>query len=209
MEYTKYYIHRFINYNFTSNAYIVCVRNNCIVVDPGSLHIENLMNYLTINKLTISYIILTHEHYDHCMGVNKLRNINPNVKLVTSYFCNQNIQNDRMNLSRYADEKGNGFIVNPANIVINYDSQLNLLGLPFYFLLTPGHSQGSMCFGFYNILFSGDTIIPLYKPVLKLKGGSVSDYYQSLEKLKSIYKNTKLCLYPGHGKLYNNYYFLD
>lgn len=202
---TGYFIHRFLNNNFNSNAYIISVGNNCIVVDPGTSYTDELLNYTNTNKLSISYIILTHEHYDHCMGVNYLRNKNPNIKLVTSYYCNQNIQDDRMNLSRYADEKGNGFTISPANIVINCDSNLNLLGLPFHFLLTPGHSQGSMCFGFYHILFSGDTIIPYYKPILKLKGGSISDYHQSLDKLKKIYRNTKLFLYPGHGESYNDF----
>lgn len=207
MDCTGYCIHRILNNGFTSNTYIVSVGNNCIVVDPGTLYSEELFNYLDTGKLSISYIILTHEHYDHCLGVNYLRDKIPNVKLVTSFFCNQNIQDDRMNLSRYADENGNGFTILPADIVVDCYSELILLGIQFRFLLTPGHSQGSMCFEFDRNFFSGDVIIPGSKPVLKLKGSSVTDYYQSIEILKKMYVDSKLNLYPGHGEFCSNYSF--
>ena len=197
MKCAKYCIHRIPNKS-TSNTYIVSIDNNSIIIDPGSLYSEELLNYLNTNNLLISYIILTHEHYDHCIGVNYLRKKYSNVKLVASYFCNQNIQDDRMNLSRYADENGNGFTIRPADIVIDRNSNLDILGLSFHFLLTPGHSQGSMCFWFDNVFFSGDMLIPGHPVVCKLKGSNKNDLQKSLVQITDILNSANFIIFPGH-----------
>lgn len=202
MKQLAYHIHRIINEIYASNTFIISRESACIVVDPGS---ETLIDYLQKNKFFISYIILTHEHFDHCLGVNSLRKNYPDAKLVASEYCNKNIQNAKMNLSRYNDENGKGFIIAPADIIIDCDTEINLLGLRFRFVLTPGHSQGSMCFSFNYKLFSGDVIIPKCKPIFKLKGGSIDEYKQSMKKLKQIYSISRLSLYPGHGEIYENY----
>lgn len=201
------HISRIVNHPRTSNCYVITREKECIIIDPGTEYPNDLISFLSKVHVSPSYILLTHEHYDHCWGVNHLLEIFPNIRLVASESCSRNIQDSRMNLSRYDDETGEGFTIRPVDIVIDNDKKLDLLGLTFHFLLTPGHSQGSMCFEFDGNFFSGDVIIPGTKPVLKLKGGSVADYYQSIEILKKMYVDSKLNLYPGHGEFYSNYSF--
>ena len=60
---------------------------------------------------------------------------------------------------------------------------------------TPGHTRGSVCFLYEDVLFSGDTIFHNGIGRTDLPGGSETEMKNSLEKLKKIdYK----ILCPGH-----------
>ena len=83
------------NIPISSNCFVLfdkAVGNNCVVVDPGSENNTHIYRYLENEKLRPEYIILTHEHFDHCWGVNDMRNVYPNVKLVCSQICSEAIQ---------------------------------------------------------------------------------------------------------------------
>lgn len=71
------------------------------------------------------------------------------------------------------------------------------LNIPeFQIIETPGHSKGSFCILYEDVLFSGDTIFH-HGGIgrMDLPGGSEKDMKNSLEKLKKI--NFKI-LCPGH-----------
>ena len=80
---------RIVNNPVPSNAYIIVddVRKRCIVIDPGSKKPDDITKYIAYNNLEPDYIILTHEHFDHCWGVNILVSNYPNVKVVTTIPC--------------------------------------------------------------------------------------------------------------------------
>ena len=74
---------------------------------------------------------------------------------------------------------------------------INELKIPeFKIIETPGHSKGSFCILYNDVLFSGDTIFH-YGGIgrMDLPGGSETEMKNSLEKLKKI--NFKI-LCPGH-----------
>ncbi len=60
---------------------------------------------------------------------------------------------------------------------------------------TPGHSKGSICVLYGDVLFSGDTIFHNGIGRIDLPGGSEKEMQHSLEKLKQV-KFKILC--PGH-----------
>ena len=192
-------IYRILNKPVNSNCFVIVKGSFCIIVDPGECEMSNLRLLLKKRGVSPQYIILTHEHYDHIAGCNSLRSYYPMIKVIASLCCSQNIQNDRWNLSRYKAENGEGFVVDAADIVISVDTVSYLCEIEVHFLLTPGHSLGSMCFWFDNHFFSGDTVLPGYKPVLKLKGGDKMQYEDSLKKVAMIMRQKEMILYPGHG----------
>lgn len=192
-------IYKILNKPSNSNCFLIVNGSFCAIVDPGEDGMRDLRLLLKKEGLSPQYIILTHEHYDHIEGCNCLRGHYPMIKVIASYYCSQNIQNDRWNLSRYKAENGEGFVVNAADIVISVDTALCLCEIEFHFLLTPGHSLGSMCFWFGNHFFSGDTVLPGYKPVLKLKGSDKMQYEESLKKIAMLMGQKEVVLYPGHG----------
>lgn len=191
-----------INKPMSSNCYILSQGVDCVIVDPGTKYPIELEDYIEKNNLNPRYIILTHEHYDHIEGCNHLRIIYPNVKIIASEVCSKNIQDDRWNLSRFAADNGIGFALSAADIVIEKDTAFQLIGFEFYFLLTPGHSLGSMCFWVENSFFSGDMLIPDEKVILKLKGGNLKDYNVSLTRMKEILSQGNFVVYPGHKECF-------
>ena len=79
---------RIINRPIDSNCYIIfdeSINNECVIIDPGSEKIDNLINLINELSLNPRFIILTHEHYDHCWGVNDLRAKFPHIKLTQLY----------------------------------------------------------------------------------------------------------------------------
>lgn len=185
------------NQPVSSNCYIIIEEQHCLVIDPGSSDCKELLSYLTEHLLSLDYIILTHEHYDHISGADCLRMNYPQAMLICSEVCNQLIQSPKGNLSQYSDDDGIGFSIASCDISYSEDSFFSWMGHQFNILLSPGHSKGSICLLTHNILFSGDTLIPFNKTVLKLPGGSKFELYQSLCKLQTIVTPHSI-VYLGH-----------
>ena len=109
-----------VNTPISSNCFVVFDKaggSDCIIVDPGSKDNQKLYNFLDREELIPSYIILTHEHFDHCWGVNDLRDKYKEVKLVCSCVCSEAIQDKKQNYSVYNEMPG--FEIAPADIILN------------------------------------------------------------------------------------------
>ena len=100
-------VKRFVNSPVSSNCFILYdgVGTNlpCVIIDPGSENNDDLLNFISHNKLNPEFIILTHEHFDHCWGVNGLRKRYPYIKLVCAYECSDAIQSSKGNCSVFYD----------------------------------------------------------------------------------------------------------
>ena len=191
------------NIPISSNCFVLfdkAVGNNCIVVDPGSEDNSNLYQYFGQEELLPEYIILTHEHFDHCWGVNGLREVYPNVKLVCSQICSEVIQDKKKNYSVFHQQPG--FDLKPADIVLEDMSwMVNWNGYQIRFVPAQGHSAASIMFFIDKFVFTGDTLIKDIKTVTKLKTASkekLKDSLLMLEKEKG--KNLIVC--PGHGETF-------
>ena len=58
----------------SSNVYLIVVDNGAVAIDCGTSRTANrVLDYLTKNRLKLEYIFLTHSHFDHVMGVNRLK----------------------------------------------------------------------------------------------------------------------------------------
>ncbi|MCR9012816.1 MBL fold metallo-hydrolase [Gabonibacter chumensis] len=198
-------IKRIINSPVASNCYIVSLpyQNDCIVVDPGTPDPVSIVSFCLENNLKPEYAILTHEHYDHCIGYNELKRYYPDIKLICSSVCAQNIRLPEWNLSKYA-ENVMPTSIHEADIRIeDTNHPLNWNNRIIRFFLTKGHSKGSICFSIdEKFLFTGDTLIPGFKTITKLKGGSKEELSESLNRLSNYFKGkeSELIVYPGHGE---------
>ena len=77
------------------------------------------------------------------------------------------------------------------------DSIIDWNNHKIHFILTPGHSPGSMCIEIDSKLFTGDTIMP-YPPYFNGKGSSKEEWNKSVRMIEELYEaNTES--YPGHG----------
>ena len=101
------FVETITNYPINSNCYVVYQDSDrsCIIIDPGTEYCNNLIIFLNTKALMPKYIVLTHSHFDHIMGVNKLREIY-NIKLVCSIACNKYIIDPKKNLSLFQNMAG-------------------------------------------------------------------------------------------------------
>lgn len=194
-------VQRFINELMTSNCYVVYDEDTkrCLVIDPASEKSLHEIQFIEEKGLALDYIILTHEHTDHNWGVNSLREHFPDVKLVCSELCNKYVKKtNRAYFLFYYDDPDYRYEIAPADVLIKEDGYLNWTGYQIHFVMTPGHSYGSMCIDVDGKLFTGDTIMP-YKPYFNGRDSNEDDWKESVGLVKSIYSYHTL-IYPGHGE---------
>lgn len=193
------FIERIPNKPIESNSFVIYTyaNNSCIVIDPGTEDCNDLIEYLEGKRLIPEYIFLTHEHFDHIWGVNKLKETY-NSKIVCSIDCSVRIIDSKKNMSLFYNQIG--FETYPADIYIedtNYHLEWNDKKVEF--ISTKGHSDASICILIDNNLFTGDTIIKNSKTVIKLPGGSKSKLIESLYLLNNKFSEKHIRIHSGHG----------
>lgn len=194
----------FVNAPVTSNCYVLFDKdfgNDCIIVDPGSKSEDELTAYLTEERLLPRFIILTHEHFDHCWGVNQLTGRYP-VPIICSQSCVDAIKNEKLNCSVFYDN-GEGFIIDGGTVSTeSIDNVLQFGRHGIRFFKTPGHTDASISFVAGQYLFTGDTLISEECTVTKLPTGSASKLKESLS-LYTQMQGRGYWVFPGHGKEFN------
>ena len=165
------------------NCYIVYVNHKCLVIDPGFVP-EHVMKKCEELGLQIEAILLTHGHFDHVGGVKKLAEktgcrvfLHPEEQKLPPYITSGALY--------YTDTYGEG-------------DEISLAGMTFTVLHTPGHTPGSVCLRFGNVLFTGDTLFAGSCGRTDLPGGSFTTIKASLRRLAALDGN--LAVYPGHGE---------
>jgi glyoxylase-like metal-dependent hydrolase (beta-lactamase superfamily II) len=195
-------IKRFVNSPVPSNTYLISIENksSCIVIDPGSKEEPELMAYIKEKGHSVDYIILTHEHFDHCWGVNELIE-KTGAKVVCSQKCKDRVLRPSNYFNKFYFDSEEEYCVNKVDIVVDeIGYSLNWDNVNIHFIETMGHSPGSMCISIENTLFTGDTIMLNTKPVLmKRLGSSNVDYKKSVISIFSSFSDETM-IYPGHGE---------
>lgn len=186
----------------SSNCYVVYDEDSkkALVIDPASENSVREITFIDKHRLELDYIIITHEHTDHNWGVNALREHYRNSMLVCSEECNRRVKKtNRAYFLFYYDDLDARYEIAPADTIIrSKEDIIKWNGVDIRFVLTPGHSCGSMCININGWLFTGDTIMP-YKPYLNGRDSNEEDWKKSIEMISLQYTSvTKL--YPGHGK---------
>lgn len=193
-------VERFENSLFTSNTYKITIANSNRVwlIDVGSF---DIVQDSLLNEQYIEGVLLTHYHHDHIYCINELVNAYPACKVYASKHTIQGLFSSKMNLSFYHDNpivyKGNKpFELIDGNKIIFFNDIIAEV------IATPGHNPGSLTYKLENYLFTGDSYVPGFDVVTKLKYGNRVDSLQSLDKLESLFE-AKSIICPGHGQIVN------
>ncbi len=176
--------------SYQVNCYLVWddTQKNCIVIDPG-YEPERVLSEVAHLGLTVQAVLLTHGHFDHVGAVEAIaletdcpvwmhqgdHILNPMVRLLFPLSGAKNLD------LRFFKE----------------GDVLDLAGLRFLVLETPGHTQGGVCFQVEDALFSGDTLFSGSCGRTDLPGSSGKRMTESLSRLAALaFDGT---VYPGHG----------
>ena len=184
----------------TSNCYVVYDEDTkrCIVIDPGSEKSLREIEFIEKEKLSLDYIVITHEHTDHNWGVNALRKHFTNSKLICSEECSKHVKKaNRAYFLLYYDDPDYRYEISPADFFVNDGEIIEWCGHLVRFIFTPGHSYGSVCIEIDGKLFTGDTIMP-YKPYFNGRDSNQDDWNESIGEIKHLYPADTV-IYPGHG----------
>lgn len=203
-------VETFISGFLDTNSYLLEEDGELLIIDPAE-HAAVLERCREAATITV---LLTHEHFDHISGLNRIRELcASSCRVIVGTTCSERIQDTKANLSAYADvlaqlggkqipEHWSTFSCKAADITFGDWYVFQWMGHAVELFSTPGHSVGSCCIVLDDLLFVGDTV--LENNLMVRFPGSSKKLYRSvtvplLEKL--LVENQVSRVYPGHGDM--------
>ena len=186
-----------------TNTYLVGT-DELALVDPGPgdpAHLDAIMQ--AAGAKPIRHILLTHTHHDHFEGLPALQ-ARTGAKTAGHGYVATNRLSGAHAASPTAtapNAPNKGEVVDKSfvpDIVLKDGALLEGRGYTFEAVLTPGHAPDHLCFALEGtgILFSADHVMAWNTSVVAPPEGKMSDYLESLERLRG--RGDTLYL-PGHG----------
>lgn len=177
-----------------NNCYIIADEktNECFITDPGD-EPDRILDLIHKNNLIMKYIICTHAHFDHVAAI-------PEIKEETK--ARIVLHSDDLNMYRSTKDQAAvwGYEIDPLpepDIFVSEGDILEVGGLKFEVLHTPGHTQGSICLYGEGIVITGDTLFAGSVGRTDLQGGDISKLRKSFKRLMSLPDEVKVL--AGHG----------
>ena len=174
-----------INSIFNSVTY----RIGQILVDPG----DEFYGFQNIKA-----VLLTHAHFDHIYGLNRVVELNRDCMVFTNQAGADMLADPRRNLSKYHESP---FIFQyPQKIkIVKEGDFMEVDGLNVKVYETPGHNPSCLTFIINDNVFSGDAYIPGIKTITNLPDGNQEQALVSMRRIVVLAEGK--ALHPGHPRL--------
>ncbi len=179
-----------------TNCYFVYEegRKDVLFFDPADRG-DYLYEALKDKGFSVKAILLTHGHFDHIWGVERLKELS-GAKVYAMEAEKELCEEPSFNISAMA---GRACSITPDELLLD-GQELTLDGYHLKVIATPGHTAGGACYYFEEdkILISGDTLFEESVGRTDFPTGSMSTLVRSIkEKLLVLPDDVKV--YPGHG----------
>jgi hydroxyacylglutathione hydrolase len=166
--------------------------SEAVVVDPGD-EAEKLAGAVDELGLDVKAILLTHTHFDHIGAVAPLAR-----HTGAPVYCPEQEAFVLADINTYVPWAGFGpFESYDADHLISGGETLELAGLSFDVVFTPGHSPGHVTFATDGALFSGDVLFQGSIGRTDLPGGDHGTLMKSIDALLAAYPD-ETRVFPGH-----------
>ena len=176
-----------------TNCYILSDGKTAVIIDPGD-NAQQLLRILKEQGLTLTYIILTHGHFDHILGAQELCQ-KTNAKLCASHMEKDFLQNIDYVFPFPSSIPYEGLtpdiFLKDEDIIISGDINLKVLE-------TPGHTVGGISLLSGKALFCGDTLFFESVGRSDLPTGSSELLEDSINNILMLLDDD-ITVYPGHG----------
>lgn len=186
-------------HSFGSNCYVIISRdhsgeNVAAVIDP-SVEAFRITRLIDEKKARLSFIVLTHGHFDHIEALDSLRDVTGAPAFIHREDAEMLCDGEK---NAYAFFYGKDRRWRDAERLLEDGDKLQLGTDTLKVISTPGHSKGSICLLGDGILITGDTLFADNIGRCDLHGGNMMQMYASLSLLSEL--DGDLTIYPGHGE---------
>ena len=180
----------------SANTYIVTddATGETAVIDAGACTDELLDK---LKDKSVRYILLTHGHYDHILGVPALK-AHTGAEVLIHKADADCFWDTEKSLASF----DHSFSQTPmkADRLLSDGEEIHLGETVLSVLHTPGHTKGGVCYIDYQdrLIFSGDTLFCLTAGRTDFPGGSFEELMASLITLRNLPGD--YIVYPGHNR---------
>lgn len=189
-------IQQFIAGQLENNMYLVMDENTkkAVLIDASAL-IPKIPETVKELGADVEYILLTHGHFDHIMGLNDLKKaLDAKAAICKDDLIISDNINEFIRLFGGLSES-----VPPVYEKFVEDGDILTVGnMRIKVIHTPGHTEGGVCYLIDDKLFSGDTLFRESVGRTDLFGGSFEKLVDSI-KNKLFKLDDNITVYPGHG----------
>lgn len=194
----------FVNSIFSSNSFLVYgVREReCCLIDCGD--VTPILDYMEQHHLMLKAVFLTHTHFDHIYGLNRLVGQIPDISVYTSAFGKSALLSAKLNLSRYHPEPFVFLYADRVRVLTENEAVCLGGNIPVETFFTPGHDKSCLTYKIDGNIFSGDSFIPGMKVVASFPNSNKTEAKYSEQRIRE--KADGCNLYPGHGRCYIPYH---
>lgn len=182
---------------FDANNYLLMDKNTkeAVLIDCSEYKQEIIEDIYKLGA-KVKYILLTHGHFDHILGVNKMTEalgVDAYIKNADIILAeNINTMPKLLNLPMAEVPIINGRIEDWQEFQLG---EHKIKAIP-----TPGHTEGGMSFLVDNeFLFSGDTLFCQSFGRTDLSGGNIKKLVNSIKNVLFALEDN-IIVYPGHGQ---------
>ena len=178
-----------------ANNYLLWDENTkeAVLIDCSEYN-EDILKDVKGNNLNVKYILLTHGHFDHVLGLNKMK------KALNAKVCiNKGDEIMLTNINEFSKFFAFPHVEPPkADFFVSDGDELNFGDIKIKVIETAGHTEGGVCYLIENNLFSGDTLFRNSYGRTDLFGGNFDKIHHSLRDI--IFKlDDNIKVFTGHG----------
>ncbi len=180
-----------------ANCYLVQKEKShpeALLIDPGAQK-EDILSLTREKNLQPVSILLTHGHADHISAASALSKVMEIPVVIHSKDLSWAFDPTNR-IDNLYPEPGTPY----STISLNSKREKREdAGLKYEAILTPGHTNGCVCYYFPEeaVMFSGDTVFAGSVGRTDLPGSNPAQMTESLKKIAVLPGNT--AIYPGHG----------
>ncbi|MDO4415074.1 MAG: MBL fold metallo-hydrolase [Erysipelotrichaceae bacterium] len=188
---------------YQENSYVLHDHDHVLIIDPGRY--PKQIAACISKKETVDGIILTHGHEDHTGAADDLSDL---------YECEVCMSMKDFFLVDPKNPLGRGFDAPVWHEITDLKGDMTIGTFKVNVIETPGHTIGSVCIRYRNLLFTGDTLFAGTIGRTDLESGNDAEMIASLKLLRELPHDLRIL--PGHGpastignELKSNPYFVN